>query len=111
LSPTAGREGAGNPGRPVKAVLLALRYAGIQILLLRRTLGELRENHVLPLRRELGDFATYREAAREFLFPNGSRIRLGYCAAESDVLQYQGQAYDVIFMEEATHFTEFQFQD
>jgi len=37
-----------------------------------------------------------------------ARIKLGYCAAESDVLQYQGQAYDVEFLEEATQFTEFQ---
>ena len=33
---------------------------------------------------------------------------MGYCSAESDVLQYQGQAYDVIFLEEATQFSEFQ---
>ena len=32
-----------------KAILLALNYSGIQILLLRRTLNELRENHVIPL--------------------------------------------------------------
>ena len=33
----------------MKLVLLALGYDGIQILLLRRTLGELRENHLFPL--------------------------------------------------------------
>jgi hypothetical protein len=33
----------------------------------------------------------------------------GYCDSESDVLQYQGQEYDVVFMDEATQFTEFQF--
>ena len=93
-----------------KGVLLALYYAGIQILLLRRTLPELRENHVIPLQRMLTGYAPYKSDSKEFLFPNGSRIVLGYCAAETDVLQYQGQAYDVIFMEEATQFTEFQFQ-
>lgn len=54
--------------------------------------------------------AQYKEQSKEFLFPNGSRIVLGYCANEGDVFQFQGQAYDVIFMEEATQFTEFQFQ-
>ena len=93
-----------------KCVLLALRYRGIQILLLRRTLPELKENHLLPLLRMLEGIARYRAEERAFLFPNGSRIRLGYCDGERDVLQYQGQAYDVIFLEEATHFTEFQFQ-
>ena len=32
-----------------KAILLALYYPGIQILLLRRTYPELYKNHVLPL--------------------------------------------------------------
>ena len=94
----------------VKAVLLALNYKGIQILLLRRTFPELRENHILPLLRLLKGIAKYRETSKDFTFPNGSRIVCGFCNAEADVLQYQGQAYDVIFMEEATQFTEFQFQ-
>jgi phage terminase large subunit len=92
-----------------KAVLLALNYQGIQILILRRTLKELRENHVLPLMVQLQGIAKFNAQEKEFVFPNGSRILLGYCSAESDVLQYQGQAYDVIFLEEATQFTEFQF--
>lgn len=91
-----------------KAVLLALNYSGIQILMLRRTLAELRENHVLALQAELKGLAKYDAQNKEFLFPNKSRIKLGYCAAESDVLQYQGTAYDVVFLEEATQFTEFQ---
>lgn len=91
-----------------KAVLLALTYSGIQIIILRRTLMELRENHVLPLLSQLDGIARYNAESKEFTFPNKSRIKLGYCSAESDVLQYQGQAYDVIFLEEATQFTEFQ---
>lgn len=94
----------------MKAVLLAIRYEGIQILLLRRSLKELRENHVLPLQKILKDAAHFSEMNKEFTFPNGSRIVLGYCSTESDVLQYQGQAYDVIFLEEATQFTELQFR-
>ena len=101
-----------------KMILLAFRYKGIQILLLRRTLPELRENHLIPLQKVLhtedknkqSRLAEYKEVTKEFIFPNGSRIKLGYCDSENDVLQYQGQAYDVICMEEATHFTEFQFQ-
>ncbi|MBQ3080942.1 MAG: phage terminase large subunit [Clostridia bacterium] len=94
----------------MKMVLLALSHNGINILLLRRTLGELRENHILPLQKLLGAVAEYREVQKEFRFPNGSRIKLGYCDAESDVLQYQGQSYEVIGLEEATHFTYFQYQ-
>lgn len=94
----------------IKMTLLALYYPGIQILLLRRTLKELRENHILQLQKLLKDIAVYRDSSKEFIFPNGSRIVLGYCDAEKDVLQYQGQAYEVIVLEEATMFTEFQFQ-
>ncbi|MBE6677439.1 MAG: hypothetical protein E7597_01410 [Ruminococcaceae bacterium] len=94
----------------MKMVLLALNYPAVNILLLRRTLGELRENHILPLQKLLCDIAEYRESQKEFRFKNGSRIKLGYCDAESDVLQYQGQSYEVIGLEEATHFTYFQFQ-
>jgi phage terminase large subunit len=92
-----------------KCILLALSYSGIRILLLRRTLQELRENHTLPLKRELGDFARYSADEKAFYFPNGSRIKLGYCEDSSDVSQYQGQEYDVICMDEGTQFTEFQF--
>lgn len=97
-----------------KDILLALNYPGIQILLLRRTLQELRENHVVQLIKELrceqdNKIAVFKESTKEFKFKNGSRIVLGYCDKETDVLQFQGQAYEVICMEEATHFTEFQF--
>lgn len=93
----------------VKFVLLSLFYPGIQILLLRRTLPELTENHVNPLLILLKGIARYNKQEKVFTFPNSSRLKLGYCANEQDVLQYQGQAYDVIGMEEATMFTEFQF--
>lgn len=92
-----------------KLVLLALNYDGIQMLLLRRTLGELRENHLLPLLKMLDGTARYVASEKEFRFRNGSRLKLGYCDAENDVLQFQGQAYEVIGLEEATHFTEKQF--
>ena len=92
-----------------KAMLMALRHAGIRILLVRRTLPELRENHIRPMRSALTGVAQYKSAEKLFEFPNGSLIVFGYCDSESDVDQYQGQEYDVIFMDEATHFTEYQY--
>ncbi len=96
-----------------KAVFMALKWNGIRILILRRTFPELRENHILPLRAMLapmGKAAQYRAADKTFEFRNGSRIVFGYCASEGDVDQYQGQEYDVIFIDEATHFTEYQYK-
>ena len=90
----------------VKAVMLCSRYPGLKVLLMRRTLPELRENHVRFLLPMLQGVARYRETENCFYFPNGSILKLGYCAAEKDVYQYQGQEWDVIILEEATHFTE-----
>ena len=39
-------------------------------------------------------------------FRNGSRLKLGYCDCDSDMLQYQGNEYDAIFFEEATNLCE-----
>lgn len=92
-----------------KAVLLALRYPDCRILIVRRTLPELRENHTRPLMADLNGIAVYRETDKTFTFSNGSLIRLGFCANEADVLQYQGQEYDFLFLDEATQLTEYQY--
>ena len=93
-----------------KSCGLCLSYPQLRVLLVRRTLPELKENHLMPLQQELHGIAQYRDADKSFTFPNGSRLKLGYCDSESDIYQYQGQEYDAIFMEEATHFTEVQQQ-
>ncbi len=87
-----------------KFVLLALRYKGLKLLLLRRTMPELRKNHILPLLQELNGYASYKSAEKAFIFPNGSRLELGYCDNDADTLRYQGAEFDVIGFEEATNF-------
>ena len=89
-----------------KAKLLALRYAGIRLLILRRTLPELESNHIRFLRAELQGAAVYNAAARRFTFPHGSVIDFGYCASDGDLDRYQGAEYDVIFIDEATQLRE-----
>lgn len=93
-----------------KLVLLALNYNGISMLLLRRTLTELRDNHIRPLLSELCDLCSYSDTKKCFEFPNGSRIVLGYLDSDGDLLRYQGQEYDIIAIDEATQVTEYQFQ-
>lgn len=89
-----------------KLVLLAMRYDDLNILMLRRTLPELRENHIIPLMRDLEGYAKYIADRRTFVFPSGSRIVMGYCDNDADCSRYQGQEYDVICFEEATNFRE-----
>ena len=92
-----------------KLILLCLRYPGIHCLIVRRTLSELRSNHVVPLLKELGRSAVYMAGERVFRFSNGSRIDLGYLSSDGDTLRYQGQEYDIIAIDEATQLTEYQF--
>ena len=92
-----------------KLVAMCLRYAGLSCLLVRRTLPELKSNHVMPFLREYGVLLSYSDSEKAILFPNGSRIALGYCAKDSDAQRYQGQEYDVIAIDEATQLSEFRF--
>ena len=89
-----------------KAKRLALRYPGIKLLIVRRTIPELENNHIQPLRQELLGIAPYLKAERTFRFPNGSTLRFGYCATDGDLDQYQGAEYDVIFLDEAAQLRE-----
>ena len=92
-----------------KLVAMCLRYEGLRCLLVRRSLPELRSNHVIPFLREYGSLLSFSESERSLQLKNGSRIDLGYCATDRDVLQYQGQEYDVIAIDEATQLSEFRF--
>lgn len=90
-----------------KAKRLALKWAGIKILIIRKTYTDLRDNHILPLRAELPpEVAVYKEQDKSFEFVNKSRIKCSYFSSDGDALQYQGQEFDVIFLEEATQFAE-----
>lgn len=95
----------------VKSTLLAAHYAGIRILVLRRTYPELYENFVMPLLKMLAaqvrdGICRYRETERAFSWVNGSRVVLGYCDNAGDLGRYQGVEYDVIFLDEATQWPE-----
>ena len=103
------RGGGKSWGLREKAILLALAHPGIRILIVRRTYPELRENHILPLMQRLMGIAQYKDVDKSFTFPTRSRIVLGYCDSDSDVLRYQGQEYDVVMIDEATQLTEYQY--
>lgn len=84
-----------------KSKLLAFRYPGIKILIVRKTYKELQNNHIEQLTAELAGFAKYNRSDKMFRFPNESTISFGYCANEGDLGQYQGAEYDVVFIDEA----------
>jgi len=90
----------------VKAVLLAIRYRGIKILIIRKTFTELRNNHIVPLCEMTNGIAVYTDTKKELNFKNGSLIKFGYCSCDADLLQYQGSEWDVMFLDEATQLRE-----
>lgn len=91
-----------------KAKLLALRYPGIKILIVRRTYPELINNHVNTLRAELIGIAKYNDKDKVLKFTNKSTINFQYCAKDSDLDRMQGTEYDIIFLDEATQLSEHQ---
>lgn len=95
----------------VGAYIGALKYPGIKILIIRRTYNELRENHIEPMLRMVPQqLATYNGSIYLMRFENGSTIKFGHYNGDGAELEYQGQEYDWIFMDEATQFTEHQFR-
>ncbi len=94
----------------VKAVGGALVWPGIRILFIRREYPELEQTVILPMRRMVPPaLASYRGSMRMLFFSNGSTVKFGHYGTGDDV-EYQGQEYDWIFMDEATQFTEEQFR-
>lgn len=91
-----------------KARLLALRWPGIKILIVRRTMPELERNHIQYLTPMLRGIAKYNEQKKVYKFANGSTIGLMYCEKDKDLDRLQGAEYDVIFIDEATQLTEHQ---
>lgn len=103
------RGGGKSFGVRLKARSLALVYPGIRMLLVRRTYPELMENHIKPLVSDTAGWARYRDSDKSLTFATGAVLKFGYCDSDADVLQYQGQEFDIIFMDEATQFTEYWF--
>ena len=94
-----------------KALLGAYNYAGIRILILRRTYPELQSNHIEPMLRMINpEFCSYNGSLHSSSFSNGSLIHFGHWAGENSELEYNGQEYDWIFLDEATQFTWRSFQ-
>lgn len=90
-----------------KAVGGAAVNPGIRILIMRRTYPELEENHIGPIVRSVPrEVADYNATGRRLTFFNGSSVKFGHWQGELSELEYQGQEFDWIFIDEATQFTE-----
>ena len=74
-----------------KAKRLSLNYPGIKILIVRRTMPELRANHINVLKTEIPlSIARYNQQERTFFWKNGSTIKFDYCDNDNDLMHFQG---------------------
>lgn len=94
----------------IKAIMGCLAYPGIRILIVRREYPELEQTVILPMKKMIPEeLASYNGTMHMMFFNTGSSIKFGHYGSGDD-LEYQGQEYDWIFMDEATQFTESQFR-
>ena len=105
------RGGGKSFGVRLKATILCLMYAGIKVMIVRKSYNELLANHIKPLKTLLRcgsdeEIASYKDSRKEMIFPNGSEILFRYCDTENDVDRYQGTEVDVLFLDEATLLSE-----
>lgn len=95
----------------LKAVGMCLNYPGIRILMMRCHYPELEENLVRPILRWVPqELYSYNGMQHLMSFENGSTIKFGHYDGERSENEYQGVEYDVIFIDEATQFSERAFQ-
>jgi phage terminase large subunit len=94
-----------------KALLGAYNYAGIRILIMRRTYRELQSNHIEPmLKMAVPELFSYNGSLHSMFFINGSIIHFGHWQGVLSENEYNGQEYDWIFIDEATQFSFRSFQ-
>ena len=93
-----------------KSILLCLKVGGDKDIDSRRTYAELLNNHINVMIPLLHGIAKYNRSDKMFTFTNNATIKFGYCATDSDLGQYQGSEYDVIFIDEACLLSEYQLQ-
>ena len=95
----------------VKSLLLMAKHKGIKIMILRRSYPELEANHIIPFKEmlPLGSYK-YNDSKKRLIFNNGSQIIFRYCSNEKDLDNFQGTECDVLFIDEATQFTESQYK-
>lgn len=104
------RGGGKSHGIRVKSVGGALTYPGIRILIIRKHYPDMENSLITPIIQMVPiQIASYNQQAHIMQFANGSTIKFGHYDTGSD-LEYQGQEFDWIFIDEATQFSEAQFR-
>lgn len=102
----------------VSAIRWCHEVPGIQVYLFRRTLPDLRDNHlrgpssfhVMLSEHVSSGHIKHKSVENEFEFWNKSILHLCYCDSENDVEKYRGAEIHVLMIDELTHFSEYQYR-
>ena len=106
--------GAAGPGKShalrMDALMWCQRIPNLQVYLFRRTFPELEKNHIIPSKmqfpKELGH---YSKQDKRWEFTNGSMLHFCHAQYEDDVMPYLGAEIHMLYIDELTTFTEFQY--
>lgn len=87
-------------------------YTGLKIGVFRKTFPEL-DKYFISRCLESFPVGSYRYLATKhklIFLETGTAVEFNSCEHEFDVLQYQGAQYDILIIDELTHFSEFQYK-
>lgn len=93
----------------IDTCLKASQYPGIKQLILRRSFPEL-DRSIIQTFLEIvpKEMYAYNQSKHLVRFFNGSLCEFGFCENDNDVTKYMSAEYDIIRLDEATHFSEYQ---
>src|SRR5262245_33170692 len=101
------RGGGKSEGGRLVMLLRRMKYPHTTGLVFRRTMDELRSNHLVPLFRQYPEMrAWFNVHERTLTLPNQSQIAFGYADHPGDIYQFQGKQFTDVFIDESTHLTE-----
>lgn len=98
------------------AIIRCMRFAGFKVLILRRTIPDLRKSHLRFINQEMVQLSGgisgnqspvgyYRETTSDVVFKNGSFIQFSHCETVKDVENYLSSEWDLIIFDELSTFT------
>ena len=112
IAPIIGYGGAARGGKSYgmlgMAAVAAYAFPGVQMVYYRRTYSEIEgAGSVMQNAYEVfWGVAEKRDNGRQWYFPKtGALFQFLHCENENDVYKYQSKSFDIIFIDEATHFT------
>ena len=99
--------GAKSHGVRDVGLTMASEYPSLSIGIFRRVSKQLTSNHIIPFFTKYPYLRQYFNKSERILYlPNTSHIHFCSADLEDDIYNYQGDEFDICFVDEATHFSQ-----